>query len=222
MIARTCLLGLAATLLGAPLGAQDPVPVDTAASAIAVPTNIAPSEVTVRRGDQVTIEVFGREELSVSRVVDRQGEIHLPYLGSIDVLGLSPEAIRRLVTDRYSQLYTTPLINVEVRVGVNATGELQRPNRYRVDPSATVLDVIAEAGGLTPEARSDRVELVRGGEVIVFSLRDPESASRMLATPVQSGDWIRVPRQRFTSAHAYLAGVVLNIAATVVLFLVGR
>jgi polysaccharide export outer membrane protein len=134
-------------------------------------------------------------------------------------LGLTTEQIRMLVTERYSPFYANPLINVVVRVGVNVTGEVQRPNRYRVNPTSTILDVIAEAGGLTEEGRSNRVELVREGEVLILDLNSPTEGRAAQDLLVRSGDWIRVPRRRFSTQDAYWIFGALNFVTSVIILI---
>lgn len=206
-ILRFCLVAVLLLWVAVPLAAQTPPAVIAADS----------NEVVVRTGDVVRFEVLGQSDLSAERIVDRQGEIQLPFLGGVKVAGLSAEQIRVLITERYGRLYANPLVNVVVRVGVNVTGEVQQPNRYRVHPTSTVLDVLAEAGGLTSEARANRIELVRGEQVVVLDLSSPTGGLAAQNILVRSGDWIRVPRRRFSTEDAYWIFGALNFATSVII-----
>jgi protein involved in polysaccharide export with SLBB domain len=110
----------------------------------------------IRAGDRVTTQLFSAagEEVEViagERIVDRNGDVFLPLVGSIRVAGLDETGLRRLLTERYATFYDQPVVDVRVQLRVNVTGAVGRPGQYFVDPTATVADALAEAGGVTPE-----------------------------------------------------------------------
>jgi len=74
-----------------------------------------------------------------------------------------------------------------------------RPSLYSVDPTMTVYDIIAEAGGTTRDANQRRIQLVRGGQEIPLTLDAPAIGRATLRDlGVRSGDHVVVARKRFT------------------------
>ena len=130
------------------------------------------------------------------------GELFLPFLGTIQVVGMETADIRRLLEERYGVLYSNPVVEVVTNVNVNITGAVRSPGRFYVPPSATLVDALALAGGVTSEidlgiagGASDpsRVRLVRNGVATVLDLRPLEIRPEIIDLQIQSGDWLYVP-----------------------------
>ncbi len=160
----------------------------------------------VQTDDQVVIAFYtaaGVEvtEVSGERTVDPNGEIFLPFLGTVPVSGLETAGIRRLLVDRYSALYSDPVVEVVTHVNVNITGAVRDAGQFFLPPSATLVDALARAGGVTSEVEfsggaSDpsKVRLVRDGVGTVIDMRPLEARPQVLDLRVQSGDWLYVPK----------------------------
>ncbi len=162
----------------------------------------------VQAGDRVSLAFYTAagdqlDEISGDRDVDDNGELFLPFLGKVDVLGLAAEDIRLLLEERYGTLYADPVIEVTTNVRINVTGAVRNAGRYFVPPSSTLVDALAGAGGASSEVdlglqggASDpsKVRLVRDGVVTVIDLRPLEVRPAVLSLRIQSGDWLHVPR----------------------------
>ena len=161
----------------------------------------------VRPGDQIetTLYTAGGEALAAvqgERLVDRNGNVFFPYVGTVPVEGLNAEEIRVLLTQRFEPFYTDPVVTVNVQLGVNITGVVGRPGHYFLDPTATIVDALATAGGAGSEVvvnaanvggNPAAVQLVRDGQAITLDLRPETANPGVLDMRIQSGDWIHVP-----------------------------
>lgn len=205
-----------ALLLAAPLAAQEEV------------------AYAIRPGDRVTLDVFtaAGERLDVvsgSRIVDRYGVLYLPYVGSVQAAGLDQTALREELTRRYGAFYDEPVINVKVELRVNVTGSVSRPGQYYLDPTATIIDALSQAGGPTSElavntyqipSDQSRVRLVRDGETFVLNVRPDEIAPAVIQMRVHSGDWLHVPareRSRIRDEITFWSTVTSFVTSVVVL-----
>ena len=192
----------------------------------------------VRPGDEITIRVFTSagaqlQEISGVRVVDPGGYLYLPYLGSVGVSGLSAPQIRALLEEEYSLLYANPVVEVVSRLKVNVTGAVRAPGHYLLDPSSSLIDALAKAGGVASEvdfgyyAASDpeNSRFVRNGELFVLDLRPNTSDPSVFSLPVQSGDWIHIPiseRSRIREQVQFWGGIVsLALSSVALILLVG-
>jgi len=190
----------------------------------------------VSPGDEVTIRVFTSagtqlQEVSGVRIVDPGGRIYLPYLGTVGVSGLSAPQIRDLLAEQYSLLYADPVVEVVSRLKVNVTGAVRNPGHYLLDPSSTLIDALASAGGVSSEvdmgwsAASDPASsrFVRDGELFILDLRPNTAEPAVFSLPIQSGDWIHVPiadRSRVRERVQFWASVMslaLSTAALIVI-----
>ena len=150
----------------------------------------------VQPGDQVEIAFYTSagvrlSEVSGERTVDPTGELFLPFLGTVHVVGMETADIRRLLEERYGALYSDPVVEVVTNVNVNITGAVRAPGQFFVPPSATLVDALARAGGVTSESggASDpsQVRLVRNGVATMLDLRPLEIRPEILGLQIQSG-----------------------------------
>jgi protein involved in polysaccharide export with SLBB domain len=185
----------------------------------------------VRPGDEVEIRIFSSagaqiQEVSGVRIVDPNGQLYLPYIGPINVQGMSATEIRERLAQEYSRLYDDPVVEAVSRVNVNVTGAVRSPGHYLLHPSSTLIDALAEAGGISPDidvgyqgaSDPERARLVRGGELHVLDLRPETPNPVVFNVPVQSGDWIHIPIQEQSKVREQVQfwGGVLSVAVSAV------
>jgi protein involved in polysaccharide export with SLBB domain len=175
---------------------------------------------TIRSGDIVVIEFWGQPEVSGERIVDDNGDVHLPLLRTVHVAAMSAEQIRERLTELYGHYYSDPLIVVNVRLGVSVTGEVQAPRRYTVDPALNVLDLFGLAGGLTYEAKKDAIELNRAGTRYIIDLDDALLYTDGEKLRLQSGDWIYVPRRFWTLQRTFTFATIAVLGLTIANFFI--
>lgn len=183
------------------------------AASVAPVTAQAEASYSIRPGDRVTVELFtaAGERVGVvegERILDRRGDIYLPYVGTLRASGMDQNSLRELLVERYDTYYADPVVSVKVELRVNITGAVASPGRYYLDPTATLLDAIAAAGGANPEYAvvgnqipSDprEVRLVRDGSRITLNFHPSEVTDEVLAMRIHSGDWIHVPPEDRTA-----------------------
>jgi polysaccharide export outer membrane protein len=117
--------------------------------------------------DTLQVDVLGVEELSRRQVqVDASGHLALPLAGSIDVHGMSPEALAREVENRLrGRFVRNPQVTVNVTETVSQVvtmdGEVREPGLYPVIGQMTLMRAIASAKGLSEFARVSQVVVFR-------------------------------------------------------------
>jgi polysaccharide export outer membrane protein len=177
-------------LLSALLRAQEPARPETGFAA----PGLAP-------GDQLSVRMFDFPELSglISVHVAADGTIHLPYAGTINALGMSPDGLQRAISDalRDKGIVKDPNVMVEVVSAVNLTvnviGQVQSPRSIPLYAPAPVSFVLAQVGGLTGLA-DHRLTILRRGDQLPTSVDyDPDAPTpATLNTMINPGDVISV------------------------------
>ncbi len=110
---------------------------------------------TLSVGDAVGLTVFGRPELAVTTTVADDGSISVPLLGSVQVAGLSPVKAGQRVSTAYRQggFLLDPQVTLSLAQSrgtqVSVLGAVKTPGRYVIEPRTTVLDALAQAGGIS-------------------------------------------------------------------------
>lgn len=155
-------------------------------------------------GDVITVNVFGRPELTTTAYVADDGSVSVPLAGKVQVAGLSPQAAGQRIADalRKGQYLVNPQVNVTLTEYqsqlLSVLGEVNNPGRFPLRSKTTVLDAIAQAGGIS-ERGSDTVFVLRqvGDEVRRFPLNlDGLVSGGIPASTFQlrSGDSVFVPK----------------------------
>lgn len=171
-------------------------------------------------GDQIRLEIRDEPELGGEYLVDQEGRVLLPLIGLVAVAGRPfPDVVEEL-----RSAYAVELADSEIRVlpvlRIAVLGEVRQPGLFPADPTHTTADLIAVAGGLTPQGDPGKIRVVRDGEVLVGEL-DPGSPA--LDRVVRSGDQIIVGRRSWLSENASLVvGSMTSIAVAVITALLVR
>ena len=173
----------------------------------------APREsVILRPGDRVRLKVWREPDLSGDFTVDEDGIVVFPKIGRVDVEQMSTDSLKTLLLTRYAESLRSPSVEVTVLRRVNVLGSVRNPGLYYVDPTTTVADALALAGGVNPDGRQNAFELLRGGKRIEGDL-SPDS--RLADSPLQPGDQLRVPERSWLSRNVGFVGAALTSVAIV-------
>lgn len=149
------------SLLGGGAAAKGP--------AAALPSRSEPSreELEYRIGptDVVHISVWNNEPLSRTGPVRPDGKISLPLLNDVTAAGLTPMELRAVLMRLLTEYLPHPEVSVMVTevnsFKVSVIGQVPKPDRYDLKGRATVMDVLAMAGGFTEFASRSRVVVLR-------------------------------------------------------------
>lgn len=110
-------------------------------------------------------------------IVQRNGEISLPYAGSLHVAGKTTGTVQNLIVGRLSGQAIQPQAMVNIAKNEHNTvvlsGDVAKPGRYPIAlEGEQVLDMIAAAGGTRFPARETYVTFVRGTTTGIQLVRD--------------------------------------------------
>jgi polysaccharide export outer membrane protein len=152
----------------------------------------------IRTNDRLQISVWRQPELSTAAWVRPDGKISVALAGDVKVVGLTPSDAAKAVEGALKGKVTAPVsvTVVESRADTVAVlGEVADPGRYTIKTGDTVLDALAQAGGLTQYARRDRIFVLRRREQsrIRFTYEKLSGTSpRAIAFQLEDGDIIVV------------------------------
>ncbi len=152
-------------------------------------TPLSSEQHILRPGDQLVFNVASLPDLPTSYTVRVDGHFFHPLIGEVQAAGRTLEDLRAdlkvlLAKELRNPYFRLGLVQV-AQHSVAVLGEAREQGTFQVGVGASVLDVIAKAGGLSAKADSDRAVLIRGEEHIDVSL-SPEDGGGL--TKVRSGD----------------------------------
>ena len=164
----------------------------------------------LRPGDVVRLAISGEETLTGDYAVDASGSVSLPLIGTRSATTMPADRLRQEILDAYNAQFRNQSIQVTVLRRIRVLGAVQNPGLYHADPTMTVADIVALAGGPTEQGRLDQVRLVRDGREIEARLDSP------VAMQLQSGDQILVPeRSWFARNTTWVIGLAMSTVAII-------
>ena len=180
----------------------------------------ARASVVLRPGDRVRLKVWREPDLSGDFDVDEAGIVVFPKVGRMDVTQISTDSLKALLIARYAESLRSPSVEVTVLRRVNVLGSVRNPGLYYLDPTTTVSDALALAGGVSPDGKQDQFELIRGGKRLPIKLSQD---SRLADSPMQPGDQLWVPERSWLSRNAtVVAAAVTSLAIILTATVVNR
>ncbi|HSM85966.1 MAG TPA: polysaccharide biosynthesis/export family protein [Candidatus Limnocylindrales bacterium] len=135
------------------------------ATAQAKKPEVKPGEYKVGEADVLRVNVWKEPEVSQTVVVRTDGSISLPLINEVRVSGLTPVQAQDMIADKLKAYLTNPQVTVTVTEihskRAFITGEVARPGGYSLNVETSVLQLIAQAGGLTPFAKKGDIVVLR-------------------------------------------------------------
>jgi len=160
------------------------------------------SQYRIGEQDVLIITVWREAELSGTVMVRPDGKITLPLLNDVHAAGLTPDELKTSLTEKLSPFVNSPQVTVAVREinsrKVFIIGQVGHEGSYRINSTTTVLQIIAEAGGLRDFANRKGIYVLRSQngsqQRLSFNydkvIRGKDSKDNILLRP---GDTIVVP-----------------------------
>lgn len=146
-------------------------------SAAALADLEAPSDVVYRlgEGDVLSLQVWGRPEVSGRFVMGPDGLISVPVVGSVRLNSLTREEAAQQIRGGLSRYYDQPhvVLGVDQYTSnkVTVLGRVQNPGQLAFDSQPTLLEVLAKAGSLPvidKQATLTRCAIMRGRDKIIW------------------------------------------------------
>jgi polysaccharide export outer membrane protein len=143
----------AQTVLRTPEEANDRI------KALSAKARYTPHDYVIGSGDTISIDVFDVKELSRDVRVSQTGTIGLPLVPvRLQVKGLTETQAEQKIAEvlEANGLVTHPEVSVSVKdrksKPITVVGAVPHPMVYQADRPVTLLEVLAEAGGVSPDA----------------------------------------------------------------------
>jgi len=166
-----------------------------------------PSEKTVvGAGDIFSMQIVSEKDLPGEYQVASDGTVDLPYVQTVQVAGLEPQEIARVIRQKLMEkrVLVDPIVVVQVKEYHSRTvillGQVAKPGSFPLTTGLTLMQAISLAGGLTQIADDDNVTLTRkttkDSHTVTISV-DAITAGKHQDVPLQAGDRIYVPARLF-------------------------
>ena len=152
--------------VAAPCSAQQPKSDGELVSAGELPPVMSDSY-RIQVGDVLDIAFFKAMDMDQTRTAGPDGDIYLPIVGRVKVVGRTVDDVTSEVNEGYRKEMINPQITVSVAeysgLAVYVSGEVESPGLQEYRGGFTITQAISSAGGFTVRARMQEVLLIRPG-----------------------------------------------------------
>jgi len=169
-----------------------------------------------------SIQPFGAYLLSYS--VDKQGFLHIPVIGEIEVAGKTLSGLTKILTDSLAHILNQPLISVKlVNRNISVLGEVKNPGHYTVaQEKISIYDAIGLAGDITIYGNRKHVILIRNENGLNKRINVDLTRSDILANEyynLRPNDivYVKPTRRRFWAMDQFPYSIILSTITTALL-----
>lgn len=173
--------------------------------------NLPVNDYRIGAKDILEIRVFELPELNQTVRVAEDGSISLSLIGKVEVAGLTSQELEKRLASILDQRYTkgahvTVFIKEYQKVAV--LGAVVRPGNYELVGPTTILQLISQAGGVTPESMKEIYVFRRGldGQKtrIVINLENLTiNGDQDLNIYLEPNDVVSIPVDRVLTVYVY-------------------
>ena len=134
-------------------------------------TNVpVPSDYVVGPGDNIVIQLYGKENATYPFTINREGQVQFPNIGPVTLAGMTFSKVQELVdttvAERMVGVKASTTMGALRTIRVFVLGEVKRPGSFTVGSLATMTNAIFASGGITDVGSLRNIQLKRGGKTI--------------------------------------------------------
>ncbi|WP_158971877.1 polysaccharide biosynthesis/export family protein [Chachezhania sediminis] len=147
-----------------------------------LPASRGPMTQAIRPGDKLALRIWdsgdnslltapGQREVTLQQTtVAPNGTVFLPYVGDVNVLGLSPDLARSELQSKIEAIVPSAQVQLEMSEGrsnsVDLVSGVARPGPYPMpDRDYSVMALIAAGGGISQGITNPQIRLMRSGHI---------------------------------------------------------
>ena len=124
-----------------------------------------PTTYIIGEQDVLGIDVWKEKDISQTVVVRPDGKITIPLVDEVYVVGMTPLQLQSMLEDKLKPFLTVPQVTVIVKEissrKVYLMGQVGRTGPFLINSTTTVLQLIAQAGGLRDFAKKKKIDIMR-------------------------------------------------------------
>jgi len=193
------------------------------------PCMLAASEVTstgyprilIGPGDLLDITVYGEKDLPTSFLVDSDGNIVFPLVGSVFCAGTTQAQMSQNLATALGAYLKNPQVTVLIHesnsYNISVIGQVARPGKYPIRGKPNLLSALSEAGGPLENAELSESILIHGNYKQEVDLERYLQGKGAIQDPLQlyPGDVLMIPKSPWPSIGEW--GIIAGILSSAVL-----
>ena len=166
---------------------------------VPVDNSTVPSSYVLGPGDKIKIDIFGNDSLSFETYISREGNILIPDVGEVNIIGIKFSEAVNLIKNKISSSIIGAEASItlsELRsINIFILGEAFQPGLYTMSGLTNVSNALFVSGGVNKQGSLRNIQIKRDNKLLTnydfydFLLRGSLSSDIKL----QDGDIIFIP-----------------------------
>jgi polysaccharide biosynthesis/export protein len=158
-----------------------------------------PADYVLGPGDELLIRAWGKISIDARVTIDRDGQIYLPKVGTLNVAGLRYNQVDGYLHSAISALFKDFELNVALgqlrSIQIFVLGSARRPGAYTVGSLSTMVNALFVSGGPSATGSMRHVQLIRNNQVVTeFDIYDlVKRGDKSHDRPLLPGDILFIP-----------------------------
>ena len=158
-----------------------------------------PADYVIGPGDEVLLRVWGAMDVDLRLVVDRNGQVSVPKVGTFTLAGIPAGDLTGALKSQLSRVYNNFQLTASLgqlrSLQVFVVGQARKPGAYTLSSLSTLVSALFESGGPSATGSLRKIQLKRDGQTLTtldlykFITEGDKSADRRLLP----GDVIVIP-----------------------------
>lgn len=172
----------------------------------APPTSFAPidnvpvtSDYVIGPGDEIVIRAWGQIDVDYNALVDRNGSINVPRVGTINVAGIKYQDLTAVLKTAFGRVFRnfelTATLGQLRSIQIFVVGQAKRPGTYTLSSLSSLVTALFSVGGPSAKGSMRAIQLKRGSATVTtVDLYDLlVSGDKSKDVPLLPGDVIYIP-----------------------------
>jgi len=171
-----------------------------------------PDYYILNNGDIISIWIYGTIEKQLSLKIDNNGNINIPKLGPVNVVGKQFIEIKKKLEKMLNKTYPTSETQVNIEkystVQVNLVGDVKAPGLYNINALSTVKDLLIKANGIKENGSLRNIIIKRDNKVIgvIDFYKLLQQGDSILNIILRSNDIVFIPKaNKIVSIGGYIS-----------------
>ncbi|MDD4944229.1 SLBB domain-containing protein [Rhodoferax sp.] len=159
----------------------------------------APDNYILGPGDEIQLQVSGLQDISTSLIIDRNGQVNLPKVGSVTLAGVAVRDLEKTLTGHLGKIFTNFKASATLgrlrSIQVYVVGQAQQPGTFQLSSLSTLVNALFASGGPSANGSMRAIELKRSGKTVTtLDLYDfIAKGDKSHDLPLMAGDVIVIP-----------------------------